>query len=98
MKEKIHPNLNVPSVCYIKNIIKNPNIIVCDYTYHDDFETNGEDFANQVIHFYPFIGDKLIIRKFCAIAKGIKIIMNGANLRMNGISTYPYVVCNALKD
>ena len=98
MKEKIHPNPNVPSVCYIKNIIKNPNIIVGDYTYHDDYETNGEDFENHVSHFYPFIGDKLIIGKFCAIAKWIKIIMNGANHRMNSISTYPNVVCNAQKD
>lgn len=37
MKEKIPPNPNVPSVCYIKNIIKNPNIIVGDYTYYDDY-------------------------------------------------------------
>ncbi len=37
MKEKIHPNPNVPSVCYIKNIIKNPNTIVYDNTYHDDY-------------------------------------------------------------
>lgn len=73
MKEKIHPNPNVPRVCYIKNIIKNPNIIVGDYTYYDDYETNGEDFENHVPHFYPLIGDKLIIGKFCAIAKGNQI-------------------------
>ena len=71
--KKIHSNPNVPSVCYIKNIIKNPNIIVGDYTYHDDYETNGEDFENQVTHFYPFIGDKLIIVKFCAIEKESKL-------------------------
>lgn len=91
-KNAIHPNLNVPSLCFIKNIVKNPNIIVGDYTYYDDYETNGEDFEKHVTHFYPFIGDKLIIGKFVAIAKGIKFIMNGANHRMNGITTYPFSI------
>lgn len=89
-KNAIHPNPKVPSLCFIKNIIKNPNIIVGDYTYYDDYETNGEDFEKHVTHFYPFIGDRLIIGKFVAIAKGIKFIMNGANHRMNGITTYPF--------
>ena len=35
-------------------------------------------------------GDKLIIGKFCAIAKGIEFIMNGANHRMNSVTTYPF--------
>ena len=89
-KKAIHPNPNIPSLCFIKNIIKNPNIIVGDYTYYDDYETNGEDFEKHVTHFYPFIGDKLIIGKFVSIAKGIRFIMNGANHRMNGITTYPF--------
>lgn len=77
-------------VCFIKNIIKNPNIIVGDYTYYDDYETNGEDFEKHVTHFYPFIGDKLIIGKFCSLAKGIRFIMNGANHRLDGLTTYPF--------
>lgn len=89
-KNKIHPNPNVPSVCFIKNIIKNPNIIVGDYTYYDDYETDGEDFEKHVTHFYPFIGDKLIIGKFCSLAKGIRFIMNGANHRLDGLTTYPF--------
>lgn len=89
-KNKIHPNPNVPSVCFIKNIIKNPNIIVGDYTYYDDYETNGEDFEKHVTHFYPFIGYKLIIGKFCSLAKGIRFIMNGANHRLDGLTTYPF--------
>lgn len=89
-KNKIHPNSHVPSVCFIKNIIKNPNIIVGDYTYYDDYETNGEDFEKHVTHFYPFIGDKLIIGKFCSLAKGIRFIMNGANHRLDGLTTYPF--------
>ena len=89
-KNKIHPNPDLPGVCFIKNVVKNPNIVIGDYTYYDDYETNGEDFEKHVTHFYPFIGDKLIIGKFCAIAKGVKFIMNGANHRMDGITTYPF--------
>ena len=87
----ILPNPKIPSLCYIKNVIRNPNIIVGDYTYYDD--VNGaERFEEHVTHFYPFIGDKLIIGKFCAIAKGVEFVMNGANHRMNCVSTYPFYI------
>lgn len=88
---KIFPNEKIPSLCYIKNVIRNPNIIVGDYTYYDD--VNGaEQFEKHVTHHYDFIGDKLIIGKFCAIAKGVEFIMNGANHRMNCASTYPFYI------
>ncbi|GAA3650116.1 virginiamycin A acetyltransferase [Asaccharospora irregularis DSM 2635] len=41
-------------------------------------------------HHYEFLGNKLIIGKFCAIAEGVKFIMNFANHRMDGITTYPF--------
>ncbi len=86
--EKI-PNKNIPSVCFIKNVITRPNIEVGDYTYYDDI--NGADkFEEHVMHHYEFLGDKLIIGKFCQIASGIKFIMNGANHRMNSVTTYPF--------
>ena len=66
-KNAAFPNPNIPSLCYIKNVVKNPNIIVGDFSYFAD-----QDFESHVTHFYPFIGDKLIIGKFCAIAKGIE--------------------------
>jgi virginiamycin A acetyltransferase len=78
-------------VCYIKNTIANPNIIVGDYTYYDDPE-DSEGFERNVLYHFPFIGDKLIIGKFCAIARGAKFIMNGANHKISGISTYPFQI------
>jgi virginiamycin A acetyltransferase len=75
---KIYPNKKIKSICYIKNIITKPNIIVGDYTYYNDIN-EPEKFEDYVTHHYEFIGDKLIIGKFCAIAKGIEFIMNGAN-------------------
>ena len=41
-------------------------------------------------HHYPFIGDRLIIGKFCAIGKGVEFVMNGANHRMASATTYPF--------
>lgn len=85
----IHPNPNIPSLCFIKNTITRPNILVGAYTYYDD-PVNSEDFESHVTHHYPFLGDKLIIGKFCAIAKGVEFIMNGANHRMHSVTTYPF--------
>lgn len=33
-----HPMPGFPQVCYIKNIVRNPNIVIGDYTYYDDPE------------------------------------------------------------
>lgn len=85
----IYPNEAIKSICYIKNVITRPNIIVGDYTYYSDMN-GAENFQEHVTHHYEFIGDKLIIGKFCAIAQGVEFIMNGANHRMNSVTTYPF--------
>lgn len=85
----IYPNEKIKQVVYIKNVITRPNIIVGEYTYYDDIN-GAEKFEDHVSHHYEFLGDKLIIGKFCAIAKGIEFVMNGANHRMNSVTTYPF--------
>ena len=80
-----------PQVGYLKNFITSPNIEVGDYTYYDD--PNGpEHFEKNVLYHFDFIGDKLIIGKFCAIAKDVTFIMNGANHQSTGFSTYPFFI------
>jgi len=86
-----HPMEGFPQVCFIKNTVNNPNIVIGDYTYYDDPE-DSENFERNVLYHYPFIGDKLIIGKFCAIARGATFIMNGANHKLSGISTYPFQI------
>lgn len=76
---------------YLKNFISSENIIVGDYTYYDDPE-GPEKFEANVLYHFPFIGDKLVIGKFCAIAKDVKFIMNGANHKISGFSTYPFQI------
>lgn len=85
------PLSNYDRLCFLKNIIKNPNIIVGDYTYYDDFD-NVENFEKNVKYLFDFVGDKLIIGKFCMIASDVKFIMNGANHLTNAISSYPFAI------
>ena len=85
----IYPNDAIKSVCFIKNVITRPNILVGEYTYYDDI-SGAEHFEEHVTHHYEFLGDKLIIGKFCAIARGIEFVMNGSNHRMNSVTTYPF--------
>ena len=84
-----HPMEGFPQVCFIKNTISNPNIVVGDYTYYDDPE-DSENFERNVLYHFPFVGDRLIIGKFCAIARNPTFIMNGANHKLSGFSTYPF--------
>lgn len=94
MKNKIAPNPNNPFpvqgvsyVMYVKPTLKNPNIIVGDFTYISD-----SNFESHVTHLYDFNGDKLIIGKFCQIAASVEFIMNGANHQMNAASTFPFYI------
>jgi virginiamycin A acetyltransferase len=74
---------------YIANTVKNPNIVVGDYTYTEDCEGH-EPFERRVLYHYPENGDKLIIGRFTAIASGVRFIMNGATHKTDGFSTYPF--------
>lgn len=85
------PLENYDKLCFLKNIITNPNIIVGDYTYYDDFE-NVNNFEKNVKYHFDFIGDKLIIGKFCMIASDVKFIMNGANHLTKSISSFPFAI------
>jgi len=90
-KNNAFPLPHYNRLCFLKNIVKNPNIIVGDYTYYDDFE-NVENFEKNVKYHFDFIGDQLIIGKFCMIASDVKFIMNGANHLTNAITTYPFAI------
>jgi virginiamycin A acetyltransferase len=87
--DKIHPLEGYANLVFLKNIITHPNIVVGDYTYYDDI-TDAYNFEKNVLYHFDFIGDKLIIGNFCAIACGVKFIMNGANHEIAPISTFPF--------
>ncbi len=86
-----YPMPGFPQICFLKNVITRPNIEIGDFTYYDDPD-GVENFEKNVLYHFPFIGDRLTIGKFCAIARGVKFIMNGANHQMSGISTFPFFI------
>ena len=85
-----HPVALHPRIGFLKALVDRPNIEIGDYTYYDDPEGPDRFVEKCVLHHYEFIGDRLIIGRFCAIAEGARFIMNGANHAMSGISTYPF--------
>jgi len=93
-KNKPFPLPHYDRLCFLKNIIKNPNIIVGDYTYYDDFE-NVENFEKNVKYLFDFTGDQLRIGKFCMIASDVTFIMNGANHLSNAVTSYPFAIFGA---
>ncbi len=86
-----HPMAGFPQISYIKNFCTNPRVIIGDYTYYDDPE-GPEKFFENILYHFDFIGDRLIIGKYCSIARNTKFIMNGGNHAMESFSTYPFFI------
>jgi virginiamycin A acetyltransferase len=87
-----HPVADLQRTGFLKPLITKPNILVGDYTYYDD-PAGPERFETEnVLYHFAEVGDKLIIGKFCALAQGVKFIMNGANHKLSGFSTYPFFI------
>ena len=86
-----YPLPNQTRLGYLKNHITHPNILVGDYTYYDD-PAGMQEFERNVLYHFDFIGDRLIIGKFCSIATGVKFIMNGGNHRTDWLTNYPFPV------
>ena len=85
-----HPIAAHPRVGFLKPLVDHPQIEIGEYTYYDDPD-GPEHFVERCVgHLYPFIGDRLVIGRFCALAHGIQFVMNGANHAMTGFSTYPF--------
>ncbi|QIS08749.1 CatB-related O-acetyltransferase [Nocardia arthritidis] len=86
----LHPMAGQPRVVLLKPLVTSPLIEVGEFSYYDDpddptaFETR-----NVLYHYGP---EKLIIGKFCALATGVRFIMNSANHRMDGPSTFPFPI------
>jgi virginiamycin A acetyltransferase len=85
-----HPIRSWKGTAFLKAIVDHPLIEVGDYSYYDDSRGPEHFVARCVRYHFEFIGDRLIIGKFVAIAAGVQFMMNGANHAMAGFSTYPF--------
>jgi virginiamycin A acetyltransferase len=85
-----HPMVGFPRVGFLKPLVDSANVEIGDYTYYDD-PAGPEHFLEKcVLYHYDFVGDRLSIGRFCALAEGVTFIMNGANHAAGGFSTYPF--------
>jgi virginiamycin A acetyltransferase len=85
------PIASVTRTGFLKPFITRPNIVVGDYTYYDDPD-GPERFESNVLYHFDFIGDRLVIGKFCSIGAGTKFIMNGGNHHGTWLTTYPFPI------
>lgn len=90
---KIYPRTGDRQTVYLKNVVKDPNIEVGEFTFYNDFANDPRDFEkNNVLYHYPLNGDKLKIGKYCSVACGAKFLFNAANHSMRSLSTYPFPI------
>ena len=86
----LHPMPEQPRVVLLKPLVSSPLIEIGEFSYYDDpddptaFETR-----NVLYHYGP---ERLVIGKFCALGAGVRFIMNGANHRTDGPSTFPFPI------
>ncbi|MER5744107.1 MULTISPECIES: CatB-related O-acetyltransferase [unclassified Streptomyces] len=84
----LHPMPGQPRVVLLKPLVKSELIEVGDFSYYDDpDDATGFETRNVLYHYGP---EKLVIGKFCALGTGTRFLMNGANHRMDGPSTFPF--------
>jgi virginiamycin A acetyltransferase len=86
-----HPISGIQRTGFLRNFITRPNIVVGDYTYYDD-PRGPEQFETNVLYHFDFIGDKLIIGRFCSIAADTCFIMNGGSHPTTWLTTYPFPI------
>lgn len=89
----LHPVAGQPRVVALRPLCRSPLIDVGEFSYYDD-PVHADDFEdrNVLYHYGP---ERLVIGKFCSFASGTTFIMNGANHRMSGPSTFPFPIFGA---
>ncbi|MFF8772786.1 CatB-related O-acetyltransferase [Kitasatospora sp. NPDC015120] len=86
----LHPMPEQPRVVLLRPLVTSPLIEVGEFTYYDDpddptaFETR-----NVLYHYGP---ERLVIGRYCALGTGVRFLMNGANHRVDGPSTFPFPI------
>lgn len=91
--KKIYPRTKDNQTVYLKSVIKNPNIMVGEYTIYNDFVNDPRDFEkNNVLYHYPINNDKLIIGKFTSVACGAKFMFTSGNHTLKSFSNYTFPI------
>jgi len=87
----LRPLPQAPSVVFLAPLAKGRNNVAAGrFSYYDDPEDPESFFDQNVRYHFEFVGDRLEIGDFCAIATGAQFIMNGATHALGGFSTFPF--------
>jgi virginiamycin A acetyltransferase len=89
-----YPIPGVTRTGFLRAFITRPNIEVGEYTYYDD-PPGPEHFEANVRYHFDFIGDRLVIGRYCSIAAEVRFIMNGGNHATTWLTTFPFPVFGA---
>lgn len=88
---RIFPRSEDTHTCYLKNVVRNPNIRVGDYTCYHDFG-DAMNFEKNVLYAAGCTLDRLIIGKFCWISSGVKFLMTGGKNKLSSVASYPFPI------
>ena len=92
--ETRHPIAGIERTGFLRPFITRPNIVVGDYTYYDD-PRGPAWFEQNVLYHFDFVGDRLVIGRFCSIGAGTTFVMNGGNHHTGWLTTYPFPIFGA---
>lgn len=80
-------------VAFLEPLVESPFTEVGEYTYYaDPVDPSGFERNNVLFHYGP---DRLVIGRYCAIAREVRFLMGAANHVMDGVSTYPFPMFGA---
>ncbi|MGV9890931.1 CatB-related O-acetyltransferase [Streptomyces sp. NPDC003395] len=83
----LNPLPGQPRLVLLRPLVTSPLIEVGEFSYYDDpDDATSFETRNVLYHYGP---EKLVIGRFCALGTGVRFLMNGANHRMDGPSTFP---------
>ncbi len=83
-----------PSMVFLKPLVANPQIEIGEYSYYHSFD-DPKAFEDNVRYLFDFIGDRLVIGRFCSIAHGAEFLMNGGNHLTDTVSSFPFAIFGA---
>lgn len=85
----ISPAPALPNVVFLKPLVEGiPYVEVGEFTYYHDPQT-PLDFATRNV-MYAYGDERLIIGRYCCIARETRFLMSPGNHPMVGVGTYPF--------
>ncbi len=92
-QKKVFPREPFKDTVYLKAVVKDPSIIIGDFTMYNDWINDPTEFEkNNVLYHYPINKEKLIMGKYCSIACGAKFMFTSGNHAAKSLANYPFSI------